>query len=503
MLNNNNLFSVFEQRFPRDRNQPFIIDTVGKVITYAAMEASTAKLAKALLCLGLDPGQRVAVQVQKSAEALLLYLACVRAGLVYLPLNTAYTEAELAYFFQDAKPRLIVGDVAPSQSVPSLLQGLAEQYQSQYESLAEDGSGSLQQKAKKEAVSFSTAINNSDDLAAILYTSGTTGRPKGAMLSHSNLTSNALTLQDYWGWTADDVLLHALPIFHVHGLFVACHCVMAAGAAMILLPKFDAVTLIEQLPKATVLMGVPTFYTRLLATPEFTADICTNMRLFISGSAPLLAQTHQQFEQRSGHRILERYGMSETGMLVSNPLDGERRAGTIGLPLPGVEARVVTGENKPVGAGQVGSIQVRGDNIFQGYWNMPEKTAAEFTADGFFITGDQCVVSDDGYISIVGRAKDMVISGGYNVYPKEVELVLDQLAGITESAVIGVVDNDLGEVVVAIVVAEGKINEQQLIAQAKLQLAGYKVPKKIYSIDELPRNAMGKVQKNELRKRYG
>ncbi|WP_235015287.1 AMP-binding protein [Oceanicoccus sp. KOV_DT_Chl] len=351
---NHNLYSVFEQHFPADRSRPFIIAVDGKAVSYAAMEASSAQLANSLVALGLQPGQRVAVQLQKSAAALMLYLACVRAGLVYLPLNTGYTATELAYFFEDASPSLIVGDLplVRDTSTQSLLQQLAGQYQSRYESLAIDGNGSLQQRAAAEPDCFSTVLSRADDLAAILYTSGTTGRPKGAMLSHHNLTSNALTLKDCWGWTSRDVLLHALPIFHVHGLFVACHCVLAAGAAMIMLPKFDVGKVIEQLPQATVLMGVPTFYTRLVDSPAFSAELCKDMRLFISGSAPLLAQTHAQFEQCSGHRILERYGMSETGMLISNPLIGERRAGTVGLPLPGVEVRVVDDINTPMPVGR-------------------------------------------------------------------------------------------------------------------------------------------------------
>ena len=506
MLENHNVFSVFEQRFPADRSRAFIMEPAAVTISYAAMEARSSQIANVLVGLGLAAGQRVAVQVGKSAEALMLYLACVRAGLVYLPLNTGYTEAELAYFFQDASPSLIVGVEAPvnntNKNSASLLESLALDHSAKYESLVADGCGSLQQAADKCLSSFTTIHSNPDDLAAILYTSGTTGRPKGAMLSHRNLSSNALTLKDYWGWSGEDVLLHALPLFHVHGLFVACHCVMAAGATMILLPKFDPAAVVEQLPKATVMMGVPTFYTRLLDTPAFTAELCAGMRLFISGSAPLLAQTHQQFEQRSGHRILERYGMSETGMLVSNPLKGERRAGTVGLPLPGVEVRVVDERNLPIAEGEVGSIQVKGPNIFQGYWQMPEKTAQEFSDDGFFITGDQGTVSDDGYISIVGREKDMVITGGYNVYPKEVEIVLDSLAGVVESAVIGLADKDFGEKVVAVVVAETTVDEDQLIEQLKIKLAAYKVPKKIYQVEALPRNTMGKVQKNQLRKVY-
>lgn len=430
----------------------------------------------------------------------MVYLACLRAGLVYLPLNTGYRLAELEYFFNDAKPALIVAD--PEQA--GLIEPIATAIPARLETLDAKGLGSMAETKASLPDVFTSVPCSRDDLAAILYTSGTTGRPKGAMLSHGNLSSNALMLSDYWGWTQQDVLLHALPIFHVHGLFVACHCVLAAGAAMIFLGGFNVQEVVPQLPRATVMMGVPTFYTRLLADNSWQQADCEGIRLFISGSAPLLATTHQQFEQRSGRKILERYGMTETGMLVSNPLQGERRAGTVGLPLPGVAVRVVDHAGQLVSAPEVGSIQVKGANIFKGYWQMPEKTAEEFTDDGYFITGDQGVISEDGYISIVGRAKDMVITGGYNVYPKEVELVIDKIDGVKESAVIGVADSDFGEAVTAVVVLEANhtLTAEVIITQAREQLAAYKVPKTIHFIDELPRNTMGKVQKAVLRERY-
>ncbi|ARN76000.1 malonate--CoA ligase [Oceanicoccus sagamiensis] len=488
MSRNQNLYHILSQRFPADGEQPFIIDQ----LSYAELEASSARMANYLLSLDLNSGDRVAVQVNKSAQVLVVYLACLRAGLIYLPLNTAYTQAELAYFFQDAGPGLIVADQASVKT-------LAQQQGARFETMA----GLLAHSATAPA-QFATVHSSADDLAAILYTSGTTGRPKGAMLSHSNLAANALMLHDYWGWDQQDVLLHALPIFHVHGLFVACHCVLAAGASMIFLPSFKVEQVIEQLPRATVMMGVPTFYTRLLASEDFSAQPCHAMRLFISGSAPLLASTHQLFEQRTGHKILERYGMSETSMLISNPLHGERRAGTVGFALPGVDARIVDTNNKAVSEGVIGSIQVKGPNVFQGYWQMLEKTAEEFTDDGFFITGDQGLISEDGYISIVGRAKDMVISGGYNVYPKEVELVIDAIEGVKESAVFGVADADFGEAVSVAVVLDHTValSPEQIAAEARETLAAYKVPKLVHFLDELPRNTMGKVQKNVLRQQF-
>jgi malonyl-CoA/methylmalonyl-CoA synthetase len=503
LQNNRNLFEMFVERFPHDRSQPFITDEHGVVFSYAELDHFSAQLANYFSQLALKKGDRVAVQVKKSPRALMIYLACLRAGLIYLPLNTGYTSAELEYFLSDAKPALVICDPESQTLFETLFQtlALAASLKLTVETLDQNGQGSLITAAAPYSGEFICVDCGGQDLAAILYTSGTTGRPKGAMLSHHNLAANALTLAEIWGWTCDDVLLHALPIFHVHGLFVACHCVLAVGAQMIFLPGFDSKKIIERLPSSTVMMGVPTFYTRLLSDPHFSADICASMRLFISGSAPMLESTHHQFNQRTGQTILERYGMTETGMLVSNPLNAERRPGTVGVPLPEVEVRVVDADGVVVEACEVGGIQVKGPNVFQGYWQMPEKTAEEFTDDGFFITGDQGVVSEDGYISIVGRAKDMVITGGYNVYPKEIERVIDSIVGVKESAVFGVAHPDFGEAVVAAVVADGsvKLTDALIIDAAKKELATYKVPKRVEFLAELPRNTMGKVQKNLLR----
>jgi malonyl-CoA/methylmalonyl-CoA synthetase len=500
LSSNRNLFEILRQGFPLDRSKIFLTDSKGKHLSYGEMEASSSQLANYLLSLGLVKGDRVAVQVDKSPHALMTYLACIRAGMIYLPLNTAYTKSELDYFFGDVSPALIIGD----ETDEVLFKTLALTHHAQFKTLSADGCGSLLSDSACESTNFTSVISNGDDIAAILYTSGTTGRPKGAMLSHDNLSSNALVLVDYWGFSKDDVLLHALPIFHVHGLFVACHCVLAAGASMIFLPTFNTEGVIAHLPLSTVMMGVPTFYTRLLADTDFSAQQCEKIRLFISGSAPLLAKTHHEFEQRSGEVILERYGMSETGMLISNPLQGKRRAGTVGFPLPGVNVRIVNAQQQLISADEIGFIEVKGANVFQGYWNMPEKTAEDFTDDGFFRTGDQGQASEDGFISIVGRAKDMIISGGYNVYPKEVELVIDKLDGVKESAVFGLADIDLGEIVVAVIVAEKgfEIKATDLIFSAKKKLASYKTPKTIFFIEQLPRNTMGKVQKNQLRDQY-
>ena len=492
MQANSNLYTFFEAQFPVDKNQPFLVDHQGTVIRYGELERQTAKLADYLLQCGLSKGERIAVQVQKSPQALMVYLAALRAGLIYLPLNTGYTAAELNYFLNDADPALIICDPNSQSIFETLVKN--NHLQASIETLTEQGSGTLMANAQNGNPDFDTVLCAPDDLAAILYTSGTTGQPKGAALSHHNLASNAQTLAECWGWQSDDVLLHALPLFHVHGLFVACHCVLAVGASMIFLPRFDSGDVIKHLPKATVMMGVPTFYTRLLATPAFTAEACVTMRLFISGSAPLLEQTHQDFSDRTGHNILERYGMTETGMLASNPLHGERRPGSVGLALPEVTIRLS-------GTNPIGTLEVKGPNVFQGYWQMPEKTREAFTDDGFFITGDQATLSKDGYITIVGRQSDMIISGGYNVYPKEIETVLDALAGIKESAVFARPHPDFGEAVNAAVVCDNtaSITEQSIIQHARTVLAAYKVPKRILILEELPRNAMGKVQKKLLR----
>lgn len=474
----------------------------GGKLSYGELDAGVARFANALCESGLQPGDRVAVQVRKSVQSLLVYLACLRAGLVYLPLNTAYRSAELDYFLRDAEPGLIL--VEPEQR--TTMADLSKASIGAVVMTLEEGEAdSLAQRAAAASDQFSTANAQSGDLAVIIYTSGTTGRSKGAMVTHDNLVSNARALTQEWQFTSDDVLLHALPIFHVHGLFVANHCALTTGACLLWHDRFDAADVVRDIRRSTVLMGVPTFYVRLLGEAALTRDVCSNMRLFISGSAPLLAETHQSFEQRTGHRILERYGMSEAGMITSNPYRGERRAGTVGYPLPGVEVRVVDGADKPVPTGEKGAIQIKGRNVFSGYWRMPEKTREEFTTDGWFRTGDIGVFDANGYLSIVGRAKDLIITGGYNVYPKEIEQVIDELPEVMESAVIGVPHTDFGEAVTAVVVAAkgAKIDEIATIKTLRTKLAAYKVPKRIHVVDALPRNAMGKVQKAVLRERFG
>ena len=496
-----NIYSLFARHFPADTGRLFLETGDGRRYSYSDLEAESARHAALLRGLGLQPGERVAVQVEKSPQVLFLYLGCLRAGLVYLPLNTAYTESELAYFLEDATPSLLVCDPARLERAQALAQtgGVTHVL-----TLDTRGKGTLSEAAARQSADFYTVARDADDLAVILYTSGTTGRPKGAMISHGNLASNGLALHRYWQWRPDDVLLHALPIFHIHGLFVACHCVLLNGSAMIFLERFDVDTVLRFLPRATVMMGVPTFYTRLLANSGFGREPCRNMRLFISGSAPLLEQTFNEFRERTGHTILERYGMTETGMNPSNPVDGPRLAGTVGLPLPGVSLRIVDEANQPVTTGDTGSLQVRGDNVFRGYWNKPDKTAEEFTADGYFKTGDLALQDENGYVQIVGRGKDLVISGGLNVYPREVEFEIDQLPGVRESAVIGVPHPDFGEAVVAIVVRDGDsaISSDDVITRLKTKLANFKVPKRVEFMDTLPRNTMGKVQKNNLREQY-
>jgi malonyl-CoA/methylmalonyl-CoA synthetase len=454
--------------------------------------------------------------VDKSPEALMLYLATLRAGLVFVPLNTAYQRAELDYFLRDAAPAVFV---CTPQREPELRPLAHAAGVAHVVTLGDDRSGSLLQAAASHADGFATAPRAAHDLAAILYTSGTTGRSKGAMLSHGNLAANALVLDEFWGFKEEreagghDVLLHALPLFHVHGLFVASHAALLAGAPMLFLPKFDARRVMQLLPRATVFMGVPTYYTRLLAEPGFDRHVCRNMRLFVSGSAPLAAETHREFHRRTGHVILERYGMSETLMLVSNPYFGiaarDRIAGTVGVPLPGVSVRVVSDDGALCAVGEIGHVQVKGPSVFRGYWRMPEKTAEEFTADGYFKTGDVGhfggTGKPDGYLTLVGRSKDLIISGGYNVYPKEVEGYIDEMDGVAESAVIGLPHPDFGEAVAAVVVGKpgATLREERIIAQLKEKIANYKVPKRVFVVDDLPRNAMGKVQKNVLRERYG
>jgi malonyl-CoA/methylmalonyl-CoA synthetase len=462
----------------------------------------TGRLANILVMRGVEPGDRVAVQIEKSPENLLLYLAVLRAGAVFLPLNTAYTTAELDYFIGDAEPKLVVCD-------PKRRDGLAEIARKHgvaaLETLDANGKGSLIDASASAPADFADVPRTPDDLAAILYTSGTTGRSKGAMLSHRNLGSNAEVLVDYWRFTSKDVLLHVLPIYHTHGLFVACNVVMLAGASMLFLPKFDAEEAMRLLPRVTTMMGVPTFYTRLLQHPGLNKQATAHMRLFTSGSAPLLAETHREFSDKTGHAILERYGMTETNMNTSNPYDGDRLPGTVGFPLPGVEARIADPDSgKPLPQGEIGIIEVKGPNVFAGYWRMPDKTKAEFRSDGFFITGDVAMIDKRGYIQIVGRAKDLIITGGFNVYPKEVETEIDALPGVIESAVIGCPHKDFGEGVTAVVVCqkESTLNEKAVLEALNARLAKFKLPKRVLFVDDLPRNNMGKVQKNVLREQH-
>ncbi|MBB3232874.1 malonate--CoA ligase [Halomonas stenophila] len=497
-----NLFETFAERMQSRGDADFITTREGRHYSHADALTESARLAGTLTALGVSPGDRVAVQVDKSPEAILLYLATLRVGGVYLPLNTGYTGDEIRYFLGDAEPALFVCRPAALDEARAIA---AETGCPAVETLGSAADGSLMDKAAAATPREDVVAREADDLAAILYTSGTTGRSKGAMLTHRNLGSNAETLAKAWHFSAEDRLIHALPIFHTHGLFVACNVTLMAGSSMLFLPKFDADVIFEEMPRGTVLMGVPTFYTRLVADARLTPEVTANMRLFVSGSAPLTAETHEAFEQKTGHAILERYGMTETNMNLSNPYDGARRAGTVGMPLPGVEIRITdleTGE--VVSQGEIGMLQVRGPNVFIGYWRMPEKTREELLEDGFFITGDLAMVDEHGYVQIVGRDKDLVISGGYNVYPKEIEQVIDELDAVQESAVIGLPHPDFGEGVTAVVVCQpgAELEEAQVIDHLQGRLAKYKQPKRVFFVDSLPRNTMGKVQKNELRKRF-
>ena len=480
--------------------KPFLIFADGSQQCYDSFLRQTARYANVIQSIGLDVGDRLAAQIEKSAEALALYAACVQSGVIFLPLNKAYTPAEVSYFVGDSGAKLVVADQHFD------LESVASEHGAVLERLNADGSGSFADRAATASDTFATVPRGADDLAAFLYTSGTTGRSKGAMLTQNNLLSNAETLIGEWRFDANDVLLHALPIFHTHGLFVATNIVLLAKASMIFLPKFSTDMVIDALPKASSMMGVPTFYTRLLDDPRLTPDLTRHMRLFISGSAPLLAETHIQFESRTGHRILERYGMTETNMNTSNPYDGERRAGTVGMALPGVDMKITNPDNgETLADGDIGQIEVRGPNVFVGYWNMPEKTREELREDGFFITGDLGRIDEHGYLQIVGRNKDLIISGGYNIYPKEIELVLDEQPGVLESAVIGAPHPDFGESVIGILVADGgqPVDLDAIEADLGKTLARFKQPRKLILVDSLPRNTMGKVQKNILRDEFG
>ncbi|MFK4652834.1 malonyl-CoA/methylmalonyl-CoA synthetase [Bradyrhizobium japonicum] len=473
----------------------------GAHISYGDLIARAGQMANVLVARGVKPGDRVAVQVEKSVANIVLYLATVRAGAVYLPLNTAYTLNELDYFIGDAEPSLVVCDPSKAEG----LAPIAAKVKAKVETLGPDGKGSLTEAADKASSEFATVSRANDDLAAILYTSGTTGRSKGAMLTHDNLASNSLSLVGYWRFTDKDVLIHALPIYHTHGLFVATNVTLFSRASMIFLPKLDPELIIKLMARATVLMGVPTFYTRLLQNSALSRETTKHMRLFISGSAPLLAETHREWSARTGHAVLERYGMTETNMNTSNPYDGERVPGAVGFPLPGVSVRVTEPETgKELPRDEIGMIEVKGPNVFKGYWRMPEKTKSEFRPDGFFITGDLGKIDDKGYVHILGRGKDLVISGGFNVYPKEIESELDAMPGVVESAVIGVPHADFGEGVTAVLVCNkgADVTEAAVLKALDGRLAKFKMPKRVFVVDELPRNTMGKVQKNVLRDTY-
>ena len=501
MDTNRNLFAALRAAFPQDLDGIAVETDNGLAYSWRDLERGTAMIANLLASLKLEQGARIAVQVEKSVEAMMLYLATLRAGYVFLPLNTAYQKAEIEYFVGNAEPAVVVCTPANFGWVSKIAFQAGTQH---VYTLGEDRNGSLLERAARQSDRHEIAQRQDDDLAAILYTSGTTGRSKGAMLTHGNLRSNAEVLKTYWGWREGDVLIHALPIFHVHGLFVALHGALLNGSKMLWFAKFDPKKVIERLPDATVFMGVPTLYVRMLAESRLDKAAARNMRLFVSGSAPLLLETFNAWKERTGHTILERYGMSETIMLTSNPYDGERRGGTVGFPLPGVGLRVRDEQGRDVPAGEVGGIQVKGPGVFKGYWRMPEKTREEFTADGWFKTGDVGRIDERGYVTIVGRSKDLIISGGYNVYPAEIEGYINDMPGVAESAVVGVPHADFGEVGVAVVVARpgARLDPEQLVGTLKSQLANFKIPKRCFVVQELPRNTMGKVQKNVLREQH-
>ncbi|MBI2815379.1 MAG: AMP-binding protein [Acidobacteria bacterium] len=500
---NSNLYAIFQARFPNDLASTFLETEEGAHYSYGDLEQETARYTALLSKLGAQRGDRIAVQVDKSPQALFLYLACVRAGLVYLPLNPAYHKGEMEYVLADAEPKVIVCRPESLCDWTELVAQLPVSGRPTTEIMDENGGGSFCERAAGESPVFSTVRCEPGETAAILYTSGTTGKPKGAMITHRNLAANGQALHDCWHWQPSDVLLHALPLFHVHGLFVSCSCVLLSGTRMIFLLKFDPATVTRYLPHTTVFMGVPTYFTRLLEYPDFTREACRGMRLFISGSAPLLEQTFAAFRDRTGFELVDRYGLTETGINSSLPVDGARIPGSVGLPLPGVTIRVADDQGAEVPQGQVGEIQIKGDNVLAGYWRKPAETAAAFTSDGFFKTGDLGTKTAEGYLSIAGRSKDLIITGGLNVYPKEIESVIDQMEGVVESAVIGVPHSDFGEAVVAVVVVENgrkaTVTEDALITELKQKLANYKVPKRVFFASELPRNTMGKVQKKALR----
>ena len=495
-----NLYTSYKEGFKNNLEGQFLYDDKGLNVTYRELDSETAKLANGLKELGLSEGDRVTVQVDKCIEMVYLYLACVRSNIIFHPLNPAYKEKELSYFLDDAKPSLFISNEETISSISDLS---LEHSIDHLFVLNNDGSGNFSDISTSED-NYITVACSDDDIAALLYSSGTTGKPKGIMLSHGNISSNAESLVKAWDFQESDCLLHALPIYHVHGLFVALGCVFMTGSKLKWLESFDADVVLKSIPECTVMMGVPTYYTRLLKRDLLDSKLTEGIRLFISGSAPLLEETFNEFNQRTNHQILERYGMTETNMNTSNPLKGNRKPGTVGLPLEDVQVRVVDEENNLLSQGEIGNIQIKGPNVFKGYWEMPEKTKEDFSKDGFFNTGDKGLIDEGGYVSIIGRSKDMIISGGLNVYPKEIESLIDKIEGVLESAVIGLSDEDLGEKVVAVIVSEESktLDEKKVISEIKDQLAGFKAPKEVKFIDQLPRNAMGKVQKNILRETF-
>ncbi len=497
---NANLFQAFASPAARTPTKPFLLSD-RELVTYGDMLELSGRAAAVLREYGVGAGDRVVSQVEKSSSAVFLYLGCLRMGAIFIPLNTAYTRTEIDYFLRDAEPTLFV---CPATTEKALRQTPGLLLPGAVLTLEADGSGTFTNEMHQHNPETSIVDRQPDDTAAILYTSGTTGRSKGAMITHANLHTNVVSLNEIWAWANDDVLLHSLPIYHAHGLFVGLHCAMLNANTIIWHDRFEADRVIDDLPRASVFMGVPTFYTRLLASPRFDVEVVSGMRLFISGSAPLLEPVFEAFEVRTGQRILERYGMTEALMITSNPYVGERKAGSVGYPLPGVRVRVADEDGQPLPAKAPGSLEIKGPNVFKGYWRNPEKTAAEFRRDGWFVTGDIADIADDGRVSLIGRAKDLVITGGFNVYPKEVELLIDLMPGITESAVIGVPHPDFGEAVVAVVAAKDRseLEAPTMISSLRGQLAAFKVPKRIFVVDELPRNAMGKVQKSLLREQY-
>ncbi len=494
-----NFYGLLQTRFRPAMKKPFLTAPNGRQVTYGEIDALAANMAGALAGAGARPGDRVLVQVEKSPENIALYFGALRAGLIYVPLNTAYTRGEVGYFLKDAEPAIFICDPAKEAALAPMARDAGV---GTVLTLGSRSGGSLSDAAGNAKVSDDICVRHQDDLAVILYTSGTTGMSKGAMLSHGNLASNALVLNELWGFTPSDVLLHALPVFHIHGLFVALHTAMLSACEILFLPKFDVAEIRRQLPKATLMMGVPTFYTRLLRENDFGRTECAHMRLFICGSAPLTVETFDAFKTRTGFTILERYGMSEAGMIASNPLNGDRIAGSVGFALPGVSLRIAEDSGVSAPAGVPGNVEISGPNLFKGYWRNPEKTKEAFRRDGFFITGDVGSLDEEGRLTLAGRSKDLIIAGGYNIYPKEIEQVLNALPGIIESAVIGAPHADMGEGVIAILAGEESAIDDTVLHGAMTGLARFKHPRKYFWLDALPRNAMGKVQKQVLREQF-